>query len=554
MIEQSIGLKDNGETSNNTPLNNNDTLDMKQRREQSARELGISYKDSLTMSAKQLDQKIAEKNDPTLLHTRLFLEANSRATAEGSDALDAVNYMTSDTPESTSATVVDPIDAPTQVIPTQPDQSHPDVDSDDEQKYTLYDKANLLFSTALTKIGERVGNTSKDKKYAIGAAAILGLLAYKAGAKELLNDAFGVDTAHAAGQTGSTGSGTVNGMTQAEYVASGGGSYDPTAATGETGATGSTGGTEANTDILSAVTNNPDSETPKTGEDYNRFEQNKRDRMSTEGAFDGTERNAKELDNHVLEKIKNNPSLMASVLEVRESGNKEGSFSLSDVNHDTRKYSVHGDHGEYSAKGEKAIDTLERSWDRGKQGELLSKSEVSKLMDKYEFINHGTDSGEFKNAIDNKTYSAGVFDYRPDLGDRIYAKELGNGETVYFKVNEKDPTRDCLNVQTLREKIFTTPGTPNTPPPTTDTPPEIPPEEEEPPIDDDKKPEEAPKNHDNGNNNAELGDPTTDHDLTGNTPGGNQTNPDPLPNNPEHKPPTAETGTGNGTTPVGQPK
>lgn len=310
---------------------------------------------------------------------------------------------------------------------------------------------------------------------------------------------------------------------------------------------------QATNDILGLIKYNPQGFSEKND---SLAEPHARDRMSTKGAFDGEKRNIAELDDHVLAKVKNNPSLMAAVLEVRESGNKEESFSLSDVNTDTRQFSVRSEHSELSAKGEKAVDTLERSWNRGKQGKLLSKSEVNELMSKYVFINHGTDEGKFKNSIDDTTYSAGVFDYRPDLGDRIYAKELGNGETVYFKVNERDPTRDCLNVQTLREKIFTTPGNPNTPP-ATNTPPEVPPEPptpEEPPFDDDKKPEEAPKGHDNGNNLAPKPEKTTDQDLGGNTPGGNPTNPDPLPTNPEHTPPAAEPGTGNGTAPVGPSK
>lgn len=221
-------------------------------------------------------------------------------------------------------------------------------------------------------------------------------------------------------------------------------------------------------DIFDLIKYNPQGFGEK---DYNRSEQHVRDRMSTEGAFDGEKRNVAELDAHVLAKVENNPSLMAAVLEVRESGNKDASFSLADVNTDTRKFSVHGDHGELSAKGDKATDTLERSWNRGNQGKLLSKSEVSELMSKYMFINHGTNEGKFKNSIDDTTYSAGEFDYRPDLGDEIYKKTLGNGEIVYFKVNEKDAARDCLNVQTLRLKGeltppqggTPTPGTPGTP-------------------------------------------------------------------------------------------
>ncbi len=234
--------------------------------------------------------------------------------------------------------------------------------------------------------------------------------------------------------------------------------------------------------------------------DYNRSEQHVRDRMSTEGAFDGEKRNLAELDDHVLAKIKNNPSLMAAVLEVRESGNKDANFSLDDVNTDTRKFSVHGEHGQYSGKGQDAQDTLESSWDRGNQGKLLSDSEVRELMSKYVFINHGTNEGEFKNSIDDTTYSAGVFDYQPDLGDKVYKKKLGNGETVYFKVNKKDATRDCLNVQTLRLKsdITTTPGAPGVPtppennPPTTDTPPTPP---EEPPKTPEEPTPEKPPGH-----------------------------------------------------------
>lgn len=210
-----------------------------------------------------------------------------------------------------------------------------------------------------------------------------------------------------------------------------------------------------------------DSSTDKSA-NYNRNEQNSDDRMSTEGAFDGDDRGPKRLDDHVLAKIENNPTLMAAVLEVRESGSMDANFSLDDVNKDNASYAVGGEHGTYSEKGEKALETLKHTWDNGEQGKLLSQSEVSKLMEHYTFINHGVDAGGYENAIDNKMYGAGAFDYRPDLGDQIYAKELGNGHTVYFKVNEQDPSRDCLNVQTLAprpEEVFTpTPeGTPSQP-------------------------------------------------------------------------------------------
>lgn len=188
--------------------------------------------------------------------------------------------------------------------------------------------------------------------------------------------------------------------------------------------------------------------------DYLRSESHEDDRMVTEGAFDSDskERSNKEADRHVLEKIKNNPSLAAAVLEVRESGHMDKNFSLEDVNQDTKAFSVSGENGEYSDKGQKAMETLEKSWKGGEIGSLLSDKEVREMQQKYDFINHGTDEGEYKNAIDDTTYRAGIFDYRPDLGDKIYEKELGNGRTAYFKVNEEDPSRDCLNVQTLSEK------------------------------------------------------------------------------------------------------
>lgn len=192
--------------------------------------------------------------------------------------------------------------------------------------------------------------------------------------------------------------------------------------------------------------------------DYLNNEGHHRGRMSTEGLFDGTERTSKEIDAHVLEKVKNNPSLMASVLEVRESGHMDKNFSLDEVNDMTHKSAVGGHNGEYSEFGKKQIDTLEKSWSNGEQGKLLSDKQVKNLLEKYDFINHGTSEGQYENALDDKTFSAGVFDYHPERGDQIYAKELGNGRVVFFKVNEQDASRDCLNIQTLVEKSHSQPS------------------------------------------------------------------------------------------------
>jgi hypothetical protein len=187
--------------------------------------------------------------------------------------------------------------------------------------------------------------------------------------------------------------------------------------------------------------------------DYLRSEGHKNDRMSTEGLYDGVERSNTQVDTHVLEKIKNNPSLMASVLEVQESGSKDRNFSLDEVNRDIRSYTEAGQNGEFSEKGHAAEDKLERTWSNGEQGKIMKEAEVRKLLQTHDFINHGTTEGAFENARDDKTYRAGIFDYRPDLGDQVYRKELGNGHVAFFKVNERDPSRDCLNVQTLVEKV-----------------------------------------------------------------------------------------------------
>lgn len=529
MREQPTEITSDNEVAKATSSNNSDTLTTSQNREKSARELGISYKESLTMSAKQLDQKIAEKNDPHFEQKQLFLEANNKIADMQVESPAPVEHLNPITKETAVADGV----YFENMGPITKEQAIAAGDySDDTQKFTLYDKANLLFATALSKFGERFSKTSKESKYTIGATAIVAVMAYKSG---ILNEIVGVDTAHAAAQ-GQTGA---SGATGEATNGTGGAKFEPKPSLPVFG------------EIDTNTNNNPDGT-------YNRYDPHARDRMSTEGAFDGTERNAKELDNHVLEKIKNNPSLMASVLEVRESGNKEGSFSLSDVNHDTRKYSVPGEHGEYSAKGEKAVDTLERSWDHGSQGKLLSKSEVSKIMDKYDFINHGTDGGNFKNAIDDKVHDAGKFDYRPDLGDQIYKKKLGNGETVYFKVNEKDPTRDCLNVQTLLEKgsstsTITTPTTdyPNPEPnPNPNPEPEPEPEPEptpETPNDDDKKPKDDINANPNLNEQVKVDEQVPAGDPKPATqPGPTYTPPAP-PQAPETPrptpPPTQETGT-----------
>jgi hypothetical protein len=302
---------------------------------------------------------------------------------------------------------------------------------------------------------------------------------------------------------------------------------------------------------------------------YHSGEVHHRDRMSTEGLFDGTERNSKEVDAHVLEKIKNNPSLMSSVLEVRESGHMDKNFSLEDVNQRTHRSAVGGHNGEYSDLGEKNVETLEKSWNNGEQGKLLSEKQVNKILEKYEFINHGTSEGKYENAIDDTTYRAGKFDYRPDLGDQIYSKELGNGRVVFFKVNEQDPTRDCLNIQTLVErqekgqlnhggieyKEEKTPenkaemeeGKGHIPKEPTEKPKEQPtqpeesnpleptptptPEEKPPTGLTPKNPSEAPAGHDNGNHLAPTPELKPDTNIDGVT-GGNPTNPQPEPTTP----------------------
>ncbi len=184
-----------------------------------------------------------------------------------------------------------------------------------------------------------------------------------------------------------------------------------------------------------------------TDKAYDRSEAHVKNRQETEGLFDGTERTSKETDAHVLHKVENNPELMAEVLEVRESGNK--AFSVDDVNKDIDSYTKGADYGDYSATGEKAVNTLQKSWENGKQGKILSENQANKLLDKYNLINHGTRNGAGAN---DEVFSAGRFDYRPELGDKIYAKELGNGRTAFFKVNERDPSRDCLNCLTIEEK------------------------------------------------------------------------------------------------------
>lgn len=503
MSEQPLEINNENEASKELSVSN-DTLTARQLREQAIKELGISYDDSVAMPMTELRKRIEEKNDPLFAKKQakkqFYLEAQAKITdMQKESPEDKVTEIT--TPQDTTE-IKPAVDQPTEV-------------NNVLQFPTPEELANK----------EKVKSRKLDVKK-LTAAALMAITVFGAvGATNKSNDTEKVSS----GENADT-------------------------------ATENSQGKQTTDNIFDLVKFNPKGFGEK---DYNRSEQHVRDRMSTEGAFDGEKRNLAELDDHVLAKIKNNPSLMAAVLEVRESGNKDASFSLDDVNTDTRKYSVHGEHGQYSGKGQDAQDTLERSWDRGNQGKLLSDSEIKELMSKYIFINHGTNEGEFKNSIDDTTYSAGVFDYRSDLGDEIYAKKLGNGETVYFKVNKKDATRDCLNVQTLilKSDITTTPGTPGTPPPTTDTPPptdtppktppkETPPTTETPPIDDDKKPWEAPQGHDNGDHLAPTPAPTTDQDQSGNTPGGNPTNPEPVQTPRPEPAPAPEPGTGNGTAPV----
>lgn len=350
-------------------------------------------------------------------------------------------------------------------------------------------------------------------------------------------------------------------------------------------------------------TRNSIGEIKPDGLSYNRGEDHHRDRMSTEGLFDGSERNSKEIDAHVLAKIKNNPSLAASILEVRQNGSLDNNFSLEDVNERTRQSSVSGRNGEYSDVGENNIETLEESWRNGEQGKLLSEKQVNRMLEKYDFINHGTAEGVFENARDDTTYKAGIFDYRPDLGDQIYRKELGNGHVAFFKVNEQDPSRDCLNVLTLGEKIapqaVVTPTTSEYNPqpqaeldkpdsklqpedraeligqdseieetkplqkptekPQTPTPPEK-------PSLTPKDPSKAPTGHDNGNYPAPAPTPTPDANIDGVT-GGTPQNPQPqatTPRQPDSIPPvetnpsTGQSANGNNGinngTPTQQPK
>jgi hypothetical protein len=189
--------------------------------------------------------------------------------------------------------------------------------------------------------------------------------------------------------------------------------------------------------------------------DWNQNEKNIHGRQSSEGFYDGTERTSAKADAHVLHKVENNPTLMAEVLEVRESGNDN--FSVTDVNHDAASYINGAQSGEYNATGVKAVHTLEHSWKNGEPGKILSDNQAQKLLESHNLINHGTHG--------NKVFAAGAFDYRPELGDKIYAKELGNGKTVFFKINDEHPSRDCLNCLTLEKKppVVETPATPVAP-------------------------------------------------------------------------------------------
>jgi hypothetical protein len=209
-------------------------------------------------------------------------------------------------------------------------------------------------------------------------------------------------------------------------------------------------------DVIQDFVDNVKSEIPDELS-YNRTENHQKDRMSTEGLFDGETRGMKATDTHALQKIENNPSLLASLMEINESGTKDKNFSLQEVNQDTHDFTVSGKNGQYSSEGQESVEKLRDAWGE-KPGKLMSDSEVRKLQSRYTLINHGVDEGGFESARDDKMYSAGEFDYRPDLGDKIYRKELENGHVVFMKVNEQDPTRDCLNILTLVEKSHSQPS------------------------------------------------------------------------------------------------
>lgn len=513
--EQPAKIIDEKEQVKVTPSNTTDTLSIKQQRKEAADKLGISYKESLNMS-------LSDLQDPNYAFKQNLLEASNKIAEMQKEPIN--------TPTPTEH--LNPITKETAIAngvyfenmgPETKEQAIANGNYK-EEKFNLYDKANAFATTALHKISEVWSGTPKNAKRSLAASAVFGYIYFRTtglNAGSGIAHASAIDdtldqikaTAEKAGPTGSTGSGTVNGMTQAEYVASGGGSYDPTAATGEAGATGvttevtgATGASRTPGDIVSggggATPQLPlygEIDTPKpagtvhkdTLANINNFEEHKhagdtRGGQWVTGGLDENYRNMSpdELRSEITAKFINRPDVASKMLWVQDNGYNGNEMKSADPSlvQNADKMVTEGHANSYGT------DQL---------AELRSK------MSDHSFTIES--SSNYQNLHNTGINKNGELTINPtpgfDSDSVIVERNKTNGETVaVYKIDKNDEGKDCAN---LLVKVDSQPSTPNggiippehtIPPhhnPPEDTPKKKPPTDQTPPT----TPEEKPPGH-----------------------------------------------------------
>lgn len=251
---------------------------------------------------------------------------------------------------------------------------------------------------------------------------------------------------------------------------------------------------------------------------------------------------AKEATEQLKKNFNHHPTLLAEAVYAYQHGIgvDEARTHVDEINKMAKSF-IDGDH--LSSEGQKWATKLGKSVDNG-SARWVTQDEMN--------------SGIWYNSGIEENGKFDKFFINPNAGfnsNKILRVTLGNGKVIYLKY-------DCKNMlwKDQVEEVSTSTGNGTVkitydekqrgtirfeqpkPEPTN---PEV-----VPPIDDNKRPQEAPQGRDNGDHPAPTPQPTTDQDLGGNTPGGNQTNPEPVQTPRPETPPTPETGTGNGTGPV----
>lgn len=464
MSEQPVEITNSNTEAVETISNSNDTLSAKDRRIEAAKKLGLSYDESLNMSQSELDKRVA---DPSYEHKQLFLEAHSKTSPEADDAMAAIDYMTSDTPE----TSTDLANAPTEVLPVVTnevaDQTLPETDQLSKKDYLVSLAKAKVFSIFTGSRNAELRETGKQDiengkkirggmKYAIGAVGILAASTVVA-----KYTGFGIEgVAHAA----------------------------------EGAPTGATGITEHPVQMeqapLSAHAEHPvqmeqapgvsQSDTTSHSSEFAQHYSDKNHEGNKVNAFGGTERGIVEkadygkLDGDYLNRyIDTHDRMTAHNVEKLVNARFQEKYGLdadkfnSDWGKHEREVMKHeylSDSGHtLSEKGQRAHELHMKELEDGKVIKVTSEEAISKYGLS---VNSFIKEGDLKGGIDDKAYAAGA------IHDAVYILLDQDGKVKHAEIG------NCGNE--IFRGSFTTVNTPTTPggstPPTVDHPPKVPPE------------------------------------------------------------------------------